>query len=409
MINKSSPKDCISHEARKFDLNQVQFDDSSCNLSDNLVTCHSTASSLHIFGISFDSSPESTHPCSTLRKQSSKSPDDASKVLQWDDAVNSVVINSKSVGEITDPKCKGIKGGEAGLSGSKSVCRNQVGPCKDLSCCMNDPENKYTGSTWKPSVGQFTDPDVTETTVVNSENTKDDEISCACQSPAEEKYVDGKVLPALCESSCIVDSSGTMKDRQPQINLGDTNLIAPDQHLGNGDDNEPRHDCSKQVELTEVSMCIQTAAQLLVKFSSGSSCSYQDCSSRAESIKADKKEIENIQCSDSYEQIALKLEECDAYDCSVSSKPYEVDSAEKKDFGFKLKRGRRYKDFQKEILPGLASLSRHEIQEDINILEAVLRSREYRKIRSRMGDHSSWCAPIRSRRSKRNYVRRKIF
>lgn len=77
----------------------------------------------------------------------------------------------------------------------------------------------------------------------------------------------------------------------------------------------------------------------------------------------------------------------------MSSKAYEVNTTAtgKKDFGFRLKRGRRFKDFQKEILPGLASLSRHEIQEDINILKAVLRSREYWKIRARMGDQSSWC------------------
>ncbi|XP_057739996.1 uncharacterized protein LOC130957126 [Arachis stenosperma] len=218
--------------------------------------------------------------------------------------------------------------------------------------------------------------------MVNCENTKDNEISCACQSQGEEKYVDSN---AFCESSCIVDSSDSLKDRQPETNLGETNLNTRGQNLGTDE---------MVVELPEASMCIQSAAQLLVNFSLSSSFNYQNCSSKTECIKVDKEEIVKVQCTDSYEQIALELEECNDDDCSfASSKPYEVDRAKTNDFSLRLKRGRRFKDFQKEILPGLASLSRHEIQEDINILEAVLRSREYRKIRSRMGDHSSQCAP----------------
>ncbi|KAJ1416023.1 hypothetical protein SESBI_17542 [Sesbania bispinosa] len=405
VVNKSFPKDCVSHEAGKLDLNQIQLDDSSYNSSDNIVTYHSTTSSLSIFGVSFDRTQENTPPSATWRGESSKSLYVASDTHRWDDAVNSVVMNPNNMNEISDPKCKGIKGCEAGLTGDK------VGPCKDPSCCMSDPGNKYARSIWKLSGGQFTDIEgkCVTTKLVNCGNTKDNEISHACQSPAEEKFEEGNVHPALlCESGCVDDNSGSTKTKQPKINLGDANTIVPDQHLGTGDDNEMGHDCPKQVELPGVSMCIQTAAQLLLNFSIGSSC-YQDCSSKIESIKVDK-EMEKPKCSDSYEQIALKLEECNADDCSVSSKAYEIDSNEKKDFGFRLKKGRRFKDFQKEILPGLASLSRHEIQEDVNILEAVLRSREYRKIRARMGDQRSWCVqPMRSRRSKRNYVRRKIF
>ncbi|KAF2591792.1 hypothetical protein F2Q70_00041825 [Brassica cretica] len=44
------------------------------------------------------------------------------------------------------------------------------------------------------------------------------------------------------------------------------------------------------------------------------------------------------------------------------------------------------KNFQKEIVPSLASLSRHEIREDMNILEAVLRSREYKKMQGKTRD-----------------------
>ncbi|MED6167630.1 hypothetical protein PIB30_004855 [Stylosanthes scabra] len=368
LINKSSPKDCIARDAQKFDLNEVQFYDSASNSSDSLVTSHSSAKSFHIFGISFDSSPGSNHPCSTQRKQNSKSlSDDASKTLQLDETVNPVVVNTNS-------NSNGTKVGEAIILGSKYVSRTKVNPCKDLSYCTSDLENKDTGSTRNPSVVQFIDSD----------------LSCACQSQAEEKYVDGN---ALCESCCIVDSSDSLKDRQPKTNLGETNLNAPVQNLGTDE---------KVVELPEASMCVQSAAQLLVKFSLNSS-------SKTERIKVDKEEIVKVERADSYEQIALELEECNDDDCSASSKAYEVDMAKTNDFSLRLKRGRRFKDFHKEILPGLASLSRHEIQEDINILEAVLRSREYRKIRSRMGDHSNQCAPTRRVRSKRNYGWRKFL
>ncbi|CAD5316090.1 unnamed protein product [Arabidopsis thaliana] len=71
--------------------------------------------------------------------------------------------------------------------------------------------------------------------------------------------------------------------------------------------------------------------------------------------------------------------------CCVSSKAID-DFSKKKEFGVKLRRGRRMKNFQKEILPELVSLSRHEIREDINLLEAVLRSRDYKKMQGKTKD-----------------------
>ncbi|KAG7584875.1 hypothetical protein ISN45_Aa02g002660 [Arabidopsis thaliana x Arabidopsis arenosa] len=68
--------------------------------------------------------------------------------------------------------------------------------------------------------------------------------------------------------------------------------------------------------------------------------------------------------------------------CCVSSKAID-DFSNKKEFGVKLRRGRRMKNFQKEILPELVSLSRHEIREDINFLETVLRSRDYKKMQGK--------------------------
>ena len=116
-------------------------------------------------------------------------------------------------------------------------------------------------------------------------------------------------------------------------------------------------------------------------------------------------------CSfDSFELIAVNLTESNVDDNSVSSKAFEINDMEAKEFGLKLRRGRRMKDFQREILPSLTSFSKHEILEDINIMEGVLRSREYRKMRAKMAANGeNWSAPVRSRRSRLGYAGRRHF
>ena len=171
------------------------------------------------------------------------------------------------------------------------------------------------------------------------------------------------------------------------------------------------HECyNNGEESAEVDDLIQIAAESLIHISLENSACYQESSTRTGSNELAKEDEKQPQCSsDSFELMTLKLTESTADDYSVSSKPFEVSDAERKDFSVKLRRGRRLKDFQRDILPGLASLSRHEIREDINILEGVLRSREYRKMRAKMSNGESWCTPVRSRRSRLNYVGRKTF
>ncbi|XP_071919423.1 uncharacterized protein [Coffea arabica] len=116
------------------------------------------------------------------------------------------------------------------------------------------------------------------------------------------------------------------------------------------------------------------------------------------------------QCSsDTFESMVLKLQESNVEDYCVSSMPMEVNDTDKKDYGIRLRRGRRMKDFQKDILPGMASLARHEICEDIRIMEGVIRSREYKKLRSKMANTQNWFTPVRSRRSRLNYIGRKYY
>ncbi|GFZ01940.1 hypothetical protein Acr_15g0005490 [Actinidia rufa] len=167
----------------------------------------------------------------------------------------------------------------------------------------------------------------------------------------------------------------------------------------------------KKEELTQGDSLIQKAAESLVLFSLGSSTRNQDCRAKAGSNGGIENEGKDQpqHSLDSYEKIVLKLKESNADDYCVSSKPIEVNKLDDKDCGMKLRRGRRMKDFQRDVLPGLASLSRHEIREDVNIIEAVLRSREYKRNRSKMAGRGNWFAPVESRRSRLNYMGRRYY
>ncbi|KAL7160330.1 hypothetical protein ABFS83_01G087200 [Erythranthe nasuta] len=89
--------------------------------------------------------------------------------------------------------------------------------------------------------------------------------------------------------------------------------------------------------------------------------------------------------SESYESIVLREPECGAGDYGMTSALMTEATilSDKKEHGMKLRRGRRMKDFRKEILPNMASLSREEIREDIKIMQLAVRSREYKKYKSK--------------------------
>ncbi|GKU95514.1 hypothetical protein SLEP1_g8866 [Rubroshorea leprosula] len=209
-------------------------------------------------------------------------------------------------------------------------------------------------------------------------------------------------------SGKIMQSSGNpthpASDQFSGTNVGAEALenIMGEQDQRSSGRSELKADFNKKEELHEVNVLMEQAAQSLIQISMENSACNQNLSTKAGSNEMENEE--QPQCSsDSYELIALKLTESSVDDYSVSSKPSEVSDSERKDYSFKLRRGRRLKDFQRDILPGLSSLSRQEIREDINILEAVLRSREYKKMRSNMANAETWSAPLRSRRSKVSY------
>ncbi|KAG2323678.1 hypothetical protein Bca52824_006406 [Brassica carinata] len=139
-------------------------------------------------------------------------------------------------------------------------------------------------------------------------------------------------------------------------------------------------------EEEEVSEVIQMAAESLIHIST---VSYQNQDLESKPVSR----TNSLACwsCDSYELHTLGLTETNTEeDLCVSSMAMDelnnITRDSNKETGLKLRRGRRMKNFLKEILPNLTSLSRHEIREDINILEAVLRSREYKKMQGKTKD-----------------------
>ncbi|KAL0923718.1 hypothetical protein M5K25_007787 [Dendrobium thyrsiflorum] len=97
--------------------------------------------------------------------------------------------------------------------------------------------------------------------------------------------------------------------------------------------------------------------------------------------------------SDSFERMTLQLCEVQNEDCPILELP-NANETVKNERAVRLRRGRGFRDFQKEILPGLVTLSRHEICEDLHKIGYKLR-----RVRSRnAGDN--WFVPVTSRRSK---------
>lgn len=425
-----------SFKATLVDLNKVQVDDSSCCSNDFLVAHPSTASSANVFVELVGRVHK--HTCASIENKNCSK--ETSKMLQQDEAVDSSLADSNCKGKITEiwarnSKFHGAGGSEA--AGVEAVSRIPLGLCEDHGGHRSD-HNKCTvnlGVTSEHTNDLLDNPNLTlvATRQKHFEKNAVEDVMLSSSGQRQNSTQDGRgtTSPASCKSCGNIDNdSGSVKTVQSGIEMGSSNLSAFDQFSGTGigcqvaetlsgnqgqgssDGSESKHDClNNKQESSEADVSIQRAAESLLQFSLEMTSGTQGCSPKKAALAEMKNEVrEQPQySSDSFELIALNLEECTADDYSVSWKPFEVNDAETKDLAFKLRRGRRMKDFQKEILPDLASLSRHEIREDINILEGVLRSREYRKIRARMADKQSWCAPVRSRRSALNHVRRRQY
>nr|XP_043636731.1 uncharacterized protein LOC122607760 [Erigeron canadensis]XP_043636739.1 uncharacterized protein LOC122607760 [Erigeron canadensis] len=179
---------------------------------------------------------------------------------------------------------------------------------------------------------------------------------------------------------------------------------------------ESSSDLTEEKELIEekedCDYIIQDAALSLVSISqqltstSNQVSETKSGSNDTETVKENKKKpIKRTSSIDSYESLVLKQGDSSIDEDSATSKAFEIYEMGQKVNGIKLRRGRRMKDFQKEILPTLSSLSKDEIWEDIKILDGAIRSREYKRLnKAKSGKGENWFTPVKNKRSKVQYV-----
>ncbi|KAL2472471.1 Uncharacterized protein Adt_40607 [Abeliophyllum distichum] len=239
------------------------------------------------------------------------------------------------------------------------------------------------------------------------------------QEPVE--GTDSNKSPASCKSDCIAeDISSNINTTQCGITTRKSNrspmdtfqnsessqvakkLFQHDVEFSGDSDLKSQLSDQEKRKAAEHDKTVKRGAMTLIYFSLQCLAGDQDCipgANNGKDIDNDEKDIP--QCSsDSFESLVLKQLESSVDDyCVSSAAPFDLNGSDETDYAKKLKRGRRMKDFQKEILPTLASLSRQEICEDIRILQGAIRSREYKKFRSK-NDSRDDLPPVRSRRSR---------
>ncbi|XP_068317935.1 uncharacterized protein [Pyrus communis] len=414
-INNSSTRRELfgSYETGVLDLNKIQYDDSSCLSNDRTVAHLSTASSSHLHRL-VGKVEEGTHCFGTGKKQNSNSSIESSERFQKYNAGNLKVDGSSISG--------------MGNESLEAASRSKIDPCEAVGFHSSDPSNENNGFIMKLLNSRSSS--CTSAKQVNCENNKIEDpvfpYTDNCQKTDRDGH--GNISSASCKPCCNAeDDSSSGKTMQSEIEFGNSNPLSVDQFSGthggsqlsetlmgeqdrrSSDNNELKHkDLNKGGDSAELDVLIRAAAEALVGISLESSSYYQDCAYEVGgSTKMETKESEQPQCSDSYELLTLNLAGSTEDTYCVSSKPSEVNYNDSKEFGVKLRRGRRMKDFQRDVLPGLASLSRHEIREDITIMETVLRSREYKKLRGKVVDGQSCCTPVKNKRSRLNYVPRR--
>ncbi|XP_008238582.1 PREDICTED: uncharacterized protein LOC103337201 isoform X1 [Prunus mume] len=421
-----------SCEAGLLDLNKIHHDDSSCVSNDPTVAHPSTASSSHAFHGLVGKVEEGTPCFGTGKKKNGNDSNIASETFQKEDSGDFASTNSKRKNERTDYWGGNSKGdvlriSEMGLASLEAASRPKIDLCEAVCCHSNDPGNGHDGFIMGLLDNQTRS--CKAATQGNHENNKAEDPIFSHSDLSQKRDQDGhgNISSASCKPGCIGDNdSSSIKTMQSEVEDRNSNPFCVDQfsetHVGyqvsetlmveqdqrSSNNSQLTHKClNKEGELAELDVLIKEAAEALVGISLENSSGY--CPYKVGvSNKMEMKESEQPQySSDSFELITLKLTESSVDEYCVSSKPSEVDYTDRKDFGVKLRRGRRLKDFQRDILPGLASLSRQEIREDINIMEAVLRSREYKKLRAKAADGQSWCAPVKNKRSRLNHVPRR--
>ncbi|CAL4940541.1 unnamed protein product [Urochloa decumbens] len=195
-------------------------------------------------------------------------------------------------------------------------------------------------------------------------------------------------------------NNGINKVQSPESGIINKKLLIPESPLV--DNNIPRLSKShnRASDLQEVSMLqdvahgddttTSIAARTLLSFFQHNSARTADCPGSSSQTAAQNEKSEPQPSLDSFEKIVLSLEEIEDDGQSVNVAPPDKDGPA---CGIKLRRGRGMRNFQREIMPGLASLARQEICEDLEAIGYEPKKTRSQKTRKRQGASSTRSRP----------------
>lgn len=391
-------KALFSDERAFLDLNKSIFDDSFHSDDPSLACSSSRASSRVSHGLAGEPRGSIFPTASNWREQDDGCPNETSAIVPQR-ILNSVTGSNHS---FKRTEHVGVK--------KFSINLNQP-----LSNSSENPGSVTTEYQKDDLTIKFLDSDdqVPSTPENKSKKAKHEPLSsaeCKTQDFVKDSGPDGSL--ASCKSSCFEDISSGIETVQSGTQLKTSSNKKSETLQTNVSPRQEDIDSFSNIdnqmgETSEVDGQIIRGAVSLIYLAL--ECSEPSVAYSTNKIECDQYK-EQPQCSsDTFEEMVLKQPESSIDDCCVTSNAFEFDATERKDNGITLKRGRRMKDFQRDIMPTLATLSRYEICEDMKIMETALRSREYKKLRSKMTDGNKWFNPVRNRRSRLNYVGRKYY
>ncbi|RLN41219.1 uncharacterized protein C2845_PM01G20970 [Panicum miliaceum] len=141
------------------------------------------------------------------------------------------------------------------------------------------------------------------------------------------------------------------------------------------------------------------AARTLLSIFQHNSAHIADCPGSSSKTSAQSGHNEPQLSLDSFEKIVLSLEEIKDDGQSINATRSDREGPA---CGIKLKRGRGMRNFQREIMPGLVSLARQEICEDLEAIGYEPKKTRSRKTRKGQGSSSTRSRPLKRGSAARN-------
>ncbi|KAJ6804532.1 uncharacterized protein M6B38_183710 [Iris pallida] len=398
------------------DLNVAQDDESSHDFDNPILTFTSPSSSLSVIQQELwrDQGSSSKVTCDTLNSDApnpaleiSKGKNDEwwlhgcqsdnSKVRETiqnhEHHVNNKVQGSTSIGSAEYPGNLFVEFSRrnAEVQNSTGVTFSSTKFSKEIEENANSSSGKHpfithSGSRRQTSI--ITSSNDREIKQVNNEVYEEDTVSS--HTIAQDDKEDGTVAKFSTGSKCNHMTDGSCdtssQDKSTGESSGTTQLESqvPEQINPNHED-----------QAAEMDSAVIGAADALVRIALDNLSSLVDKSDNTTptmDIEDEEDWIDEPQySSDSFASMTLNLPEVKSK-CQMPTKEFESGAGAGSSGVNNLRRGRRraVRDFQKDILPGMASLSRHEICEDMHSIGYKLKRT----------CEDNWFVPVRSRRSR---------